>query len=832
VSTAEAVTAAGPVTTAERSAGRSGGAGIYAVGGMAGVGKTTLAVHVAHRLAPRFPDGQVFLPLHGHTAGQAPVTPEDALASLLRIAGISAANLPAGLAQRAALWRDWLAGRRLLLVLDDAVSSDQIRPLLPGTPGSLVLITSRRRLTALEDSVAISLTTLPGREAAELLIRLADRRGLTVSSPGVAQIAAVCGYLPLAIGLLARRLHRNLAWTPAGLAADLTGARDQLARMAGENVTVAAAFDLSYRDLTPDQQEMFLRLGEHPGTDIDVLAAAALAGTTAAVARRRLEALYDQHLIGEPVQGRYRFHDLIRQYARALAAASPAADRDRALDRLLDFYLRAAQAADARLRPEPRGASASRSGPGHNGPSRAAGPRRTAADTPRLPSRADAIAWLAAERPNLRAAATRAADTGRHFYACALPAAEHGYLTAQGHWAEDLALQEQAVGAARRGRDRRAQARALTDLGDVQRLMADLPAAAASQQQALALYRAAGDPAGTAGALMQIGWIQYLTDDLAAAAASLGEALAGYRLLGDQSGEARVLTHLGFVQYISADLTAAAVSLTRALELHRRLGDQAGQADALHYLGVERFQTGRYGAATDMLRRALELRQAVGDRNGEAATLIMLGHAQRLAGELAAAAASLAEALDLHLALGNELGEAGARNNLGLLQRLAGDLAGATASQRRALELYQRRGSRLGVANAHQELGLVQQAAGDFAAAAASEDAALRLYREVGDRGSVAETWNNLGDLALARSDPAAARHPHEQALAIAEEVGLPLEEARACEGLGRAQLPGPAGQTLLRRALDIYERLGSPGAGRVKSLLADIAQQAPDAAR
>jgi len=286
-------------------AGSGGVVGIYAIGGMAGVGKTTFAVHAAHQLASRFPDGQVFLPLHGHTPGHRPVDPADALASLLQVSGVAARRIPPGLEARIALWRDRVAGKRLLLLLDDAVGHEQVRPLLPGTAGSLVLVTSRRHLTALEDTQTISLDMLSAGEAAELLIRLAARPDLEPSDPAVAEIIRLCGCLPLAVGMLARQLHHHPAWTPAGLAGDLAAARDRLELMAAENVSVAAAFDLSYADLTPGQQLLFRRLGLHPGTDIDAYAAAALDGTDLAAARRRLDALYDQCLLTEPARGRW-----------------------------------------------------------------------------------------------------------------------------------------------------------------------------------------------------------------------------------------------------------------------------------------------------------------------------------------------------------------------------------------------------------------------------------------------------------------------------------------------------------------------------------------------
>ena len=233
-----------------------------------------------------------------------------------------------------------------------------------------MLVTSRRHLTALEDATAISLDTLPPGEAAALLVRLAGRAGLSPDDPAVAEITRLCGYLPLAIGMVARQLHHHPAWTAAGRAAELAAAVDRLELMATENLSVAAAFNLSYADLTADQQRLFRRLGLHPGADIDAYAAAALDGTDLAAARRGLEALYDQYLLTEPAQGRYRMHDLIREHARALAGRlDPDDDRDQATARLLDYYQHTAARADALIARQTRPAP----------------PRRTARSRPRFP---------------------------------------------------------------------------------------------------------------------------------------------------------------------------------------------------------------------------------------------------------------------------------------------------------------------------------------------------------------------------------------------------------------------------------------------------------------
>ncbi len=338
------------VDAAAGAAGPGGVVGIHVIGGMAGVGKTAFVVHAAHRLADRFPGGQIFLPLRGHTPGQRPVDPADALASLLLALGLPAAQIPPGVEARMALWRDRLAGRPLLLVLDDAASSEQVRPLLPGTGGSLVLVTSRRHLSALEDATAISLDTLPPGEAASLLVRLAARPGLRPADPAVRELIRLCGYLPLAIGMVARQLHHHPAWSAAGRAAELAAAVDRLELMATESLSVAAAFNLSYEDLADDQQRLFRRLGLHPGTDIDAYGAAALDGTGLDTARRGLEALYDQYLLSELAQGRYRLHDLLREHALVLAGRlDPDGDRDQASARLLDYYQHASALAGALL---------------------------------------------------------------------------------------------------------------------------------------------------------------------------------------------------------------------------------------------------------------------------------------------------------------------------------------------------------------------------------------------------------------------------------------------------------------------------------------------------
>jgi len=485
----------------EAAVGSAGVVGIHAIGGMAGVGKTAFAVHAAHRLADRFPGGQIFLPLHGHTPGQQPVEPTDALASLLLTAGVPAAQIPPGLEARMALWRDRLAGQQLLLVLDDAASSEQVRPLLPGTDGSLVLVTSRRHLSALEDAMAVSLDTLPPGEAAALLVRLAGRTGLRPDDAAVAELTRMCGYLPLAIGMVARQLHHHPAWTAAGRAAELSASVDRLELMATENLSVAAAFNLSYADLSGDQQRLFRRLGLHPGADIDAYAAAALDGTDLGGARRDLEVLYDQYLIAEPTQGRYRLHDLIREHARALAdRLDPGEDRNQATGRLLDYYQHTAARADALIGRQSR-------------PAPSLADSAVQVTVPLLVGREQGLAWARTERAGLLACLDHATGTGQRARVIALTAGLAGLLRRDGPWAEAIARHTAALQAAQYLGDRLGQAGALSDLGAVRRLTGDFPAAAQAQEQALDIYHDLCDRLGQANALSELGIVRALTDD-------------------------------------------------------------------------------------------------------------------------------------------------------------------------------------------------------------------------------------------------------------------------------------------------------------------------------
>ena len=603
-----------------------------------------------------------------------------------------------------------MAGKKILLLLDDAAGHEQVRPLLPGTAGSLVLVTSRRRLTALDDSAVVSLGALSPGEGAALLARLAARPGIGAADAAVGEITRLCGYLPLAIGMLARQLTQHPAWTAGDLAASLAAARDRLAAMRAENLSVAAAFDLSYADLPPDRQRLFRCIGLIPGPSFDACAAAALDDITPDEARRGLEDLYDQHLITEPAPGRYLLHDLLREHARTLAAAADPADSDAAAGRLLEYYLHTALACKFG-RPLPG---------------------QPSAHAPGLAAFEQAAGWLETERPNLHAAADYAAASGLHECAIAISALTGDFLRAHGHRDRAAALHLFALAAARQAGDRPSQARALTDLGATEKLTGEYPAAVASLARVAALYRDLGDQSGQAHALHSLGYLHALTGDYPAATVTDEQALALARGSGNQLAEAAVLGALGRVQRLTGEYRAAAANLAGALDRYRGLGHRPGQAVALTELGSLHRLTGDYPAAATSLQRGLELFRGGGDRPGEADALYELGMVQQLTGDYPAAAASLQQSLELCRDLGSRLGQAEALNGLGELSSRTSASRRARGQHTEALTIARDLGVPLEEARALEGIGHSHLHDGNGGQAAAHLRQALAIYQHIG----------------------------------------------------------------------------------------------------
>jgi tetratricopeptide (TPR) repeat protein len=602
-----------------------------------------------------------------------------------------------------------------------------------------------------------------------LLVRLSGRAALDSGDPAVAEVARLCGHLPLAVGMMARQLLQHQAWTVAGRAAELASARDRLALMETENLSVAAAFDLSYANLSQSQQRLFRRLGLHPGPDIDGYAAAALDGTSLAEARRGLEHLYDQYLLAEPAQGRYRPHDLIREHARALAGRlDPDDDQNAAVTRLLGYYQHTGAVAYNRLR-----------GRGLPGPAADAGP----AGVPPLSDLDEALAWARAERAGLLACLDHATAAGQQSMVAGLTAGVGALLMCDGPWTDAISLHTAAVEAAREAGDRLGEANALTDRSSVLRHTCDYPAAIAGLEQALAQYRDLGERLGQAHALSDLGGLLLLTDDYPAAAQTLEQALDLYRGLGDQTGQARTLYNLGGVQQLTGDYRAALRTHQQALAICEAIGWRFGQANVLNFLGHERLLTGDYPAAVQAHRQALSVYRDLGDRNGEANALLRLGTVLTQTGDYPEAAQVLEE----------------------------------------ALRTFREFGSRMSEGNALCYLGVLRRHTGDYQAAAQALDDALSIFRDIGDRGGEVTALNERAAAHRLSGELARAAEGHRQSLELSRAIGSDPDEAHALAGLGRCALAegrAAQGETLLREALQIMRRIGVPEAAEVAAEL------------
>jgi tetratricopeptide (TPR) repeat protein/transcriptional regulator with XRE-family HTH domain len=789
---------------------------ISAIEGMGGIGKTALAVRAGHRLAARFPDGQLFIDLYGFTQDTSPREPGDALATLLSGLGVPPQQIPAQPEARAAVYRDRLAGTRTLIVLDNAADEAQVRPLLPATSSCLVIVTSRRRLKALDDALPLSLDVLPPQEAVTLLRTAARLNPAPQDEPLLARTAELCGHLPLAL-LIAGALLRTggKAWN-LPLLIDRLGHRrtgDELAGYTDETRSLRAAFDLSYQHLPTDLQALFRRVGLVPGPEIDAHAATALLEVDPRQAARLLERLADHSLLIGAAPGRYRLHDLVRVHARTQAAClDREEERTQAVDRLLHYYAHTAQIASMPIAHLPRRAPD--------------GPRP--AHALEVQDVEAARAWLRTEYPNLAAAHAhaRAHSLDRHTIALAAGTAE--ILSLDGPFVRALEIHRAAAEAAERRHEPAARATALTDLGRALNLTGDFQAAADTLTQALEIHRALGDRHGEAGALTSLGQVRLVAGDFQAAADTQSRALEIYRRLGNRHGEAGALTNLGQVRLLTGDFAAAADTLARALRIYRLLGNRHGEATALTRLGQVRYSAGDIPGAVDAQTRALELHRGLGNSHGEATALTNLGQVQLVAGDFAAAADAQSRALEIYRQLGNRQGEATALTYLARGRFATGDFPAAAQTLAQALEIHRPLGNRHGEATALAVLGEVQYSAGNHAAAADSLAQALAIYRQVGHHANEAYVLNHYAATVAALGDRAQALSLYHRALEMNRELHKPDDEAISLEGIADHHIAGgdPAqGAAFLRQALEIYRHLGMPAdSERVQGRLSALA--------
>ena len=581
---------------------------VTAIDGIAGVGKTALAVHAAHRLLPQFPDGQLYADLRGYTEGQSPAEPGEVLEVFLRSLGARADDMPASAEERSGLLRQLLATRQVLIVLDNARSEAQVRPLLPGTGGSLVLITSRSVLPGLEVDERIDLDVLPADEATALLAGLIGMQRAAAEPAAVEQVAGWCGWLPLALRISGQLLAAHPAWPVAKLARMLSGERDRLQQLAAGDLRVRAAFEVSYQQLAEGDARIFRQLGLHPGPDFDVVAAASLARIEEEAAGLVLDRLVLAHLVTEDGSGRFGMHDLLRLFARATChEADDQATRDAAEARLVGHHADLARFLDSCLDPRQRQAAEQAGEP--------------------LPLMPEALAKFETERPNLLAALGLAVDRGWDEQVVQLGDSMGESLTFLRYLGDLVTVREAALAAARRAGDTPAEGKALDNLGKAYRRMRRYEDAIGCYEKSLAIFRESGDRYGEGTTLKNLGNAYRELGRFADAIGYYEKSLAIYRESGERHGEGRTLRNLGKAYRELGRFEETIGYYEKSLATFRESGDRYGEGRTLRNLGEACRELGRFEDAIGFYEESLAIYRESGERHGEGTTLSNLGNA-------------------------------------------------------------------------------------------------------------------------------------------------------------------------------------------------------------
>ncbi|MFH8366129.1 ATP-binding protein [Streptomyces sp. NPDC018031] len=649
---------------------------VVAVAGTGGIGKTALAVHVAHAARQDFPDGQLYADLRG--TGSSPADPQTVLSFFLRALGVPDTEIPDGPAERSALYRATLGRRRVLVLLDNARDAAQIRPLLPGSPGCAVLATSRNRMADLDGAHLVDLDVLRPDEAFGLFAQIVGEERAMLERAETMDTVGACGFLPLAIRIAASRLAARRTWSVSVLARKLADERRRLDELRAGDLAVKATFELGYGQLEPQQARAFRLLGLADGPDISLEAAAAVLGLDRTAAESLLDSLVGSSLLESAVPGRYRFHDLVRLYARACAELDePPAQREAAASRLLDFYLATAAQVYALERPGDRTVehlAATR------WPARAFG-------TP-----TEAVNWLFVEGDCLISCARRGVTDGllgraADLLLVALDLAESGAkLLPYESAAREISEAAHAAG------DARAEGRARSTLGVVCVFNGRFDEARRELGRAIELGRLVGDPALASRPLSQLGIIAVYQGRHSDAEEHFAQALGAFRAMGDEAGEASALSNLARAK-LNLGRTQAGVELAeQSLAIYRRLGGSLRLANGMYALGIALTRVGRADEAVTQLTEALDIFRACRQQRWEGVTHFRLAETHLVAGRPARAA----EHAERSLVLGG-LGGAWRRGTILTVLGRALDAIGQTDRARacwhEALAIHQRLGS-------------------------------------------------------------------------------------------------------------------------------------------
>ncbi len=732
------------------------------ISGTAGVGKTALAVHWAQRAAGAFPAGQLYLDLRGYDPAR-PISAAAALESMLRSLGVNGAAIPQEQADRAAHYRTTVAGRRLLIVLDNANSVEQVRDLLPGGPPCFVLITSRdtmRGLVARHGAARINLDLLPTDESVALLRRLVGRR-VDEEPQAATNLAQRCARLPLALRIAAELANGRPARPLADLLAELDATSGPLAALTtgdDDYSAVSTVLSWSCAHLSAPAAELFALLGVHPGRRFDRRTAAAVGDLGPGTGFRLLDELARAHLIEESSPAQFGMHDLLRSYARELAAELDDDARAAARTRLRTYYLDAAAGAVTLAFPH----------------------RKVAADTASpFADVGAAREWLRVEWPNLIALAED--EPGRSSIAVSTLLAD--YLDERSFFDAGRALHELALTYARQQGDRRGEGVALNNLALIDRNRGRFDAALVKHT----------------------------------------EALASFREAGDRCGEGRALHGVRTVRWRQGDYRAAYEALHTAVDIQRSTGDRADEGTALYGLGIASRRLGMYAEAEAHHRAAIELLRAANDLAGEGRALNNLGVVHMFMGRHEDALGEFRRALEIHTQMDRRLGQGVAQDNIGSTLRRIGQLDEAMAAYEVALSIYLDIGYRVGEGDALRGIGATLGRLGRHPEAAEALGRAIALGRQIGEVEVTTGALTDLGEVQMAAGDVVGALRSFEGALELSGQAGDPYCTARALAGSAAARFAdgdvARAGEQW-RAALDLFVEMGLPDADEVRERL------------
>jgi len=744
---------------------------VAAISGKVGVGKTALAVHLAHRLRPVFPDGQLFVHLTAPD-GQ-PLNPTDVLADILRMLGVEGAAIPEGIQQRVALYRAQLANRRVLVLLDSATHEGQVRPFLPGDPNCAVLATSRARLDGLEGARIFDLNVLRPERAVELLGKVAGPAHVTAELAAAQKIVELCGYLPLAVRIAGAKLNARPYWTLADLLERLTDERGRLSQFKVGDLEVRSSFSLSYGDLTTEEQHAFRLLGLIGGHDFADWAAAAILDCDARAAENMLQRLLDAQLLevaGQivPEAIRYRFHDLLRLFAKErLDAEEPPHDRLAALERLLKVLTDLATQKDALLNPG-----------GRRNLSRTE-PRPPLPAIPEDRSQARPLNWFTAERDGLVAAVEQAHEARLWSLTWRLAEALVTFFDLRAHWKDWRRTHDLALDAARREDSLRGQAVTLRNIGRLHWEQNQWDEARAYFERALPILREV-DRVHEAYTLVDLGRLHRYQGRSEDAIEALRASLEIFRELaaeGEDSahGEASALLRLSDVYRDQGRWNDAMQSLDRSIQVFRMLKDSHAEAYAMRSKGDLYRDQARWDEARKYYDASLGIFRDLGDQRWVARTLRSLGDLYRYEGRYDEALQCLKECLPLFVNLGYDRWVARTLRSLGDLYRDQGRWDHALATLEDALQEFERLKERRWYARTLQSLGDLYRVQDHWDDALDNLEQALAIFRELGDGVWTAETLVKLASVFRSQGEELRARKAEQEAEALLNELGAPV---------------------------------------------------------